>query len=54
MPMGSPLSPIMADITLQDLEIEALKSLPFEPPFYYRYVDDIVLAAPILMFEVGN
>ena len=51
MPMGSPLSPIMADITLQDLEIEALKSLPFESPFYYRYVDDIVLAAPILMFD---
>jgi len=44
-PMGSPLSPIISDIVLQDLEFEALKFLPFEIPIYYRYVDDILLAA---------
>lgn len=45
-PMGSPLSPIIADIVLQDLEARALASLRFTPPFYVRYVDDIALAAP--------
>ena len=45
-PMGSPLSPIIADITLQDLESRAIGTLSFEPPFYFRYVDDVVLAVP--------
>jgi len=45
-PMGSPLSPIIAEIVLQDLERKALKLLNMEIPFYHRYVDDIALAAP--------
>ena len=45
--MGSPLSPIIADITLQDLEKRALNSLLFKPLFYYRYVDDIICAVHI-------
>jgi len=44
--MGSPLSPIIAEIVLQDLEMKALKLLNIEIPFYHRYVDDIALAAP--------
>jgi len=44
--MGSPLSPVIADLVLQDLEISAINNLPFHLPFYYRYVDDIVLTAP--------
>jgi len=46
-PMGSPLSPIVADLVLQDLETSALKKLPSFIPLYYRYVDDILLAAPV-------
>jgi len=46
-PMGSPLSPIVADLVLQDLESSAIKRLPSHLPLYYRYVDDILLAAPI-------
>jgi len=42
-PMGSPLSPVIADIVLQDLEEKALSNLNLS--FYYRYVDDIILAA---------
>jgi len=44
--MGSPLSPIIADLLLvmQDLEANALVALGCEIPFYYRYVDDIALA----------
>ncbi|XP_011859689.1 PREDICTED: uncharacterized protein LOC105557131 [Vollenhovia emeryi] len=45
-PMGSPLSPIIADITMQDLENRAIELLNFRPPFYFRYVDDIALAVP--------
>jgi len=44
--MGSPLSPILADIVMQDLELKAIKNLDFEIPVYYRYVDDILLITP--------
>lgn len=49
--MGSPLSPVIANITLQDLESRAIASLPFIRPFYVRYVDDIALAVTSSMFE---
>jgi len=45
-PMGSPLSPIIADLVLRDLETKAIKKLPFVLPIYFRYVDDILIAAP--------
>ena len=44
MPMGSPLSPILANIVLQDLEQEIFTTNNIISPFYLRYVDDIVLA----------
>jgi len=40
------MSSIIADIVMEDLETRALKNLSIELPFYYRYVDDIMLAAP--------
>ncbi|XP_070170797.1 uncharacterized protein [Polyergus mexicanus] len=43
-PMGSPLSPIIADMVLQDLEKRAVATFPLALPFYFRCVDDIVLA----------
>ncbi|XP_018361292.1 PREDICTED: uncharacterized protein LOC108760021 [Trachymyrmex cornetzi] len=46
MPMGSPLSPVIADIVLQDLEKKALDTLGFYIPFYVRYVDDIAMGIP--------
>ena len=45
-PMGSPLSPIIADLVLQDLEEKALQSLDFPVLFYCRYVDDVVCSVP--------
>lgn len=45
-PMGSPLSPIIADLVMKDLETVSIQKLTFTPTFYYRYVDDIALAAP--------
>ena len=44
MPMGSPLSPILANIVLQDLEQEIVTANNIILSFYIRYVDDIVLA----------
>jgi len=43
--MESPLSPIVADLTMRDLEENVLNSLNFRPVLYYRYVDDILLLA---------
>ncbi|XP_067216467.1 uncharacterized protein [Linepithema humile] len=45
-PMGSPLSPIIAEFMLQDLENSAIERLPYKLPFYFRYVDDILFTAP--------
>ena len=45
-PMGSPISPIIADIVMQDLEEEIIKKLDFTVPLFYRYVDDTILFIP--------
>jgi len=44
--MSSPVSPIIANIVMEDIEKRALNNLMFELLFYYRYVDDIALAVP--------
>jgi len=44
-PMGSPLSPIIADLVMRDLEEHVFNTLDMRPLLYYRYVDDIMLAA---------
>ncbi|XP_067653189.1 uncharacterized protein [Haliotis asinina] len=40
LPMGSPLSPILTEIYMTDLEDRALETAPFEPSCWYRKVDD--------------
>lgn len=50
-PMDSPLSPIIADLVLQDIEERALNALVCSLPFHFRYVDDIVFAAPFDRFD---
>lgn len=40
------LSIIIADIVLQDIKNKALHKIGTTFPFYYRYVDNIILAAP--------
>ena len=49
--MGSPLPPIAADIVLDELESKCIASLPFQLPFYFRYVDDIT-AVPFNKNEI--
>ena len=41
--MGSPISPIIADIVMQDLEENCLSNFDFIIPLYFRYVDDTVI-----------
>jgi len=57
-PMGSPLSPIIADFVMQDLEVSCLNSINCQITFYHRFVDDIVMAAPCneidLIFNTFN
>jgi len=45
-PMGSSLSPVIADVVMQDLEIACLNRINCQLTFYYRYVNDIVMSAP--------
>lgn len=45
-PMGSPLSPILANMVMDDLESRCLEALDFEIPVFYRYVDDIFAIVP--------
>ena len=46
-PMGSPISPIFADLVMEDLEVHCLKELKEKfsctPLFYFRYVDDTIM-----------
>lgn len=44
--MNSPLSSVIADLVLQDIENKALHKINVCLPLYYRYVDDVLLAAP--------
>lgn len=52
LPMGSPLSHILSNLVMEDLEISCLAKLPFPVPFYVRYVDDILLCVPKDSVEV--
>jgi len=45
-PMGSPLSPILADLVMDELETHCLNLLQFDISVYYRYVDDIFTIVP--------
>ena len=46
-PMGSSISPIIADIVMVDLETEILPSFDFVIPWHFRYVDDTILCVPL-------
>lgn len=44
--IGSPLSSTVANLVMEELQSWALKQIDFAPPFYVRYVDDIITAVP--------
>lgn len=50
--MGNSISGFLADMVMEDLEVDALGKLPFSTPFYKRYVDDIIVAIPANESEI--
>ena len=44
--MGNPASPIMATLVMNELLETVIPTLPFDFPFLYLYVDDIICAIP--------
>lgn len=46
MPMGSPVSPILAQYVMDDLVESCINNLSFNIPFLKKYVDDIILSIP--------
>ena len=44
--MGSPLSPVLANIFMEYFETELLPTLTYQPPLWLRYVDDIIVFWP--------
>lgn len=45
-PMGSKVSPILAQYVLDDMLDDIIPTLPFNIPFLKKYVDDIICAIP--------
>ena len=45
-PMGSPVSVVMANLVMEDIEDRALISFPTPPRFWKRYVDDVFSVVP--------
>lgn len=50
-PMGSPISPILALIVLDDILDNITPTLPFRLPFIYKYVDDLITSVPSNMIQ---
>ena len=44
--MGSPVSPLLADLVLDILQDKVISKLSFRLPYFFRYVDDINTAVP--------
>lgn len=49
--MGSPLSPLIADIFMMWFEEKTINSSPLKSEMYLRYVDDTFIAWPDRMVD---
>ena len=52
--MGSPLSPAVANLFMQKLEEQALKTSEFKPNAWFRYVDDTFVVWGHGMAKLNN
>ena len=46
LPMGSPISVVLSEITMQHLEKRSVSHQPVRPLFWFRYIDDCIAALP--------
>lgn len=53
-PMGSPMSPVIADLVMEKLEEESIRKLKFKLPFFSRFVDDITSCPNDKIDELKN
>ena len=44
--MGNCLSPSCSDVVMSELQSTSIAKLPFQLPFFKRYVDDIITCVP--------
>ena len=51
-PIGSVISPMLAEIVMEDLERSVFESLGFVLPFYFWYVDDTLLCIPLDKLQI--
>ena len=52
--IGSVISPISAEIVIEDLEEFVFEKLDFDLPFYFRYVDDVPLHKLQILIDSFN
>ena len=50
-PIGAVISPMLAEIVKEDLDRTVFERSGFVVPFYFRYVDDTLLCAPLDMLQ---
>ena len=50
-PIGSVISPVLAEMVMEDLEF-FFEKFDFELPFYFRYVDDTILCVPLKKIQI--
>lgn len=47
LPMGSPISPVVANLFMEDFDKKIIETIPYNIPIFLRNMDDYIIAVPI-------